>query len=478
MKSGSTVFTLLLAFTFSMQSLFAQSAGGGDDPLKSSTVAEAEDQITIDIHKARRELAELNEQVSKERVSLVQQVDRLLKEVRDLESDLSDAEALESSLQIDLDEVRKETAFLDEVIGFIDDLGREYRRAFETRIHLAEAQLYENRLAEIDGILAAGTTLERLEAVPLLLELAEDHAVSQTGGRIFRGRALDMEGQVHEGLFALAGPVCYFAAPSPGPAGLVIQPLGSSNPTVYRNFSSDVTGESMRKLVQGETSTVPFDITLGEAVKLRQAQESFLDHAKKGGITMVPLLGLAGVCLLLALYKFFYLHRIRISGYEEEVASVLTELKEGRAEAAERIAGRLPKPLGSVISEGVRYKDFPKEHLEEILAERILAQVPSIERLLTPLAVCASAAPLLGLLGTVTGMIHTFKLITVFGTGDATRLSSGISEALVTTEFGLMIAIPALLIHAYLSRRARKAVSYAQQTALMFVNSLKLRQPR
>jgi biopolymer transport protein ExbB len=71
--------------------------------------------------------------------------------------------------------------------------------------------------------------------------------------------------------------------------------------------------------------------------------------------------------------------------------------------------------------------------------------------------------------------MHTFKLITLFGTGDASRLSSGISEALITTEVGLVIAIPALLIHAYLSRRVRKIVATAQQYALMFVHSVKLR---
>jgi biopolymer transport protein ExbB len=106
--------------------------------------------------------------------------------------------------------------------------------------------------------------------------------------------------------------------------------------------------------------------------------------------------------------------------------------------------------------------------------EQILSQVPLLERFLSPLAVCASVAPLLGLLGTVTGMIHTFNLITVFGTGDAKLLSGGISEALITTEVGLMIAVPALLIHAYLSRRVRRAVALTQQTAIMFVNATKL----
>jgi biopolymer transport protein ExbB len=131
-----------------------------------------------------------------------------------------------------------------------------------------------------------------------------------------------------------------------------------------------------------------------------------------------------------------------------------------------------------VLEAGIEHRDAPKEHVEEIMYERLLAQVPKLEQLLAPLAVCASAAPLLGLLGTVTGMIHTFRLITVFGTGDARMLSSGISEALITTEVGLIIAVPALLVHAFLSRRVRKTVADARQASIMFVNGLKLVQAR
>jgi biopolymer transport protein ExbB len=112
-----------------------------------------------------------------------------------------------------------------------------------------------------------------------------------------------------------------------------------------------------------------------------------------------------------------------------------------------------------------------KDELEERLYERMLTQVPSLERFLAVLAVCASAAPLLGLLGTVTGMIHTFRLISVFGTGSAPVLSAGIAEALITTEYGLYVAIPALLMHAYLSRRVRRLVAVAQELAVEYLNA-------
>jgi hypothetical protein len=87
-------------------------------------------------------------------------------------------------------------------------------------------------------------------------------------------------------------------------------------------------------------------------------------------------------------------------------------------------------------------------------------------------AIAASSAPLLGLLGTVTGIMNTFTLMTVFGTGDVKTLSSGISEALITTEYGLIVAIPSLLLHAFLSRKARGIQDEMEKAAIAFLNQV------
>lgn len=89
------------------------------------------------------------------------------------------------------------------------------------------------------------------------------------------------------------------------------------------------------------------------------------------------------------------------------------------------------------------------------------------------IAVTAATAPLLGLLGTVSGMIRTFNVITVSGTGDAKPLAGGISEALVTTLFGLVVAIPALIIHALLSRRCQGIAQTTEKLGLTLVNGLR-----
>ena len=111
-----------------------------------------------------------------------------------------------------------------------------------------------------------------------------------------------------------------------------------------------------------------------------------------------------------------------------------------------------------------------REVLESILQEAVLHELPSLQRGLAVLAVMGAVAPLLGLLGTVTGMIETFRIITVFGTGDPKLMSGGISEALVTTELGLAVAIPIMLLHTLLSRRADHILGDMEKQAVGMTN--------
>ena len=101
----------------------------------------------------------------------------------------------------------------------------------------------------------------------------------------------------------------------------------------------------------------------------------------------------------------------------------------------------------------------------------LLQQQQYYERRLPLLAVIATAAPLMGLLGTVVGMVKTFALITVFGTGNAGKLASGISQVLVATELGLIVAIPTLIAHGFLAQRIHRNLSLLERYALEFVTA-------
>jgi biopolymer transport protein ExbB len=123
-------------------------------------------------------------------------------------------------------------------------------------------------------------------------------------------------------------------------------------------------------------------------------------------------------------------------------------------------------PLGRVLLAAEKNASEDTETLELILDEAITQEVPMLEKGLPLIKLLAAVAPLLGLLGTVTGMISTFQSISLFGTGDPKLMASGISQALVTTMLGLCVAIPLLFLHSLMVARSRVLVQILdEQTA-------------
>jgi biopolymer transport protein ExbB len=129
-------------------------------------------------------------------------------------------------------------------------------------------------------------------------------------------------------------------------------------------------------------------------------------------------------------------------------------------------------PVARVVRAGLDVRGESREIQESVLQEAILHEMPLLQRGLAMLAVFGAVAPLLGLLGTVTGMIETFRVITLHGTGDPKLMSGGISEALVTTEIGLAIAIPVMLAHTWLKRRTDHVVGDMEEQAMHLVNTI------
>ena len=151
----------------------------------------------------------------------------------------------------------------------------------------------------------------------------------------------------------------------------------------------------------------------------------------------------------------------------------LTEaVAEGDTDSSKRRAAEIRGPVGKMLQAGVANMERSRDLMEDSMYEKVLQSKTRLNSWLPFVAICAASAPLLGLLGTVTGIINTFKQITIFGSGDVKSLSGGISEALITTKFGLIVAIPSLLIHAYLARRARGMVTKMETSAVHFTNEV------
>ena len=186
---------------------------------------------------------------------------------------------------------------------------------------------------------------------------------------------------------------------------------------------------------------------------------------------MWPIMGLAAAALLVALAKWLSMLFVR-SPSDKRVQALLAAVARRDRAGAEAAVAAIPGPAGRMLAVGVAHLDEPRELVEEVMYETVLATRLRLNAWLPFIAITSSSAPLLGLLGTVTGIMNTFTLKTVFGTGDPKTLSTGISEALITTEFGLYVAIPSLLLYALLSRKAKRVIDRMEQCAVGLVNQM------
>jgi biopolymer transport protein ExbB len=176
------------------------------------------------------------------------------------------------------------------------------------------------------------------------------------------------------------------------------------------------------------------------------------DPILKGGIVMIPLLLCSVIALVISIERWLYLRHARVDT-SRLMSKIRSALDEGSTQQARGNCEATPGPVARVLGASLAHFDMPKEDLREVAREEALAQQPVLDGRLPVLATMVTIAPLLGLLGTISGLIKVFHVIAGGGIGDATQLSGGIAEALITTFTGLSIAIPFLVVYNALSGR-------------------------
>jgi len=229
---------------------------------------------------------------------------------------------------------------------------------------------------------------------------------------------------------------------------------------------------SLEKYLAGEAESVPMDMSGGAALRQVSHRTGFREQLAAGGPIVWPILLIGLAALVIVVYKFVFLNRVH--GNTDRVMGEVNSLAaKGDWTACDEIVDRYrgqKMPVIHVLRAGLEVREEDRETIESVLQESILRELPRVQRGIAILAVLGAIAPLLGLLGTVTGMIDTFRIITLFGTGDPKLMSGGISEALVTTELGLAVAIPIMLLHTFLSRRADHLIGDMEEKAVQLTN--------
>ena len=208
--------------------------------------------------------------------------------------------------------------------------------------------------------------------------------------------------------------------------------------------------------------------SLDKGVEKRK-DKTAVEVIESGGVIGWVIVGLGGLALLMALMRALLLWRAAANTHKlvEEISPLVEEKKLSKAE---KICDNAKSAGGRVLVATLRNLHRDRQELEDIVSEAVLHEQPALDRFGAMIMVVAAVAPLLGLLGTVTGMIATFDIITQYGTGNPKLLSGGIAIALVTTELGLLVAIPSLILGNMLGSWAESIKDGIDKSALRVTN--------
>jgi len=273
------------------------------------------------------------------------------------------------------------------------------------------------------------------------------------------------DGTLVDGTIINVGSIAAFGIAGEGGGALV--PAGDGRMKVWSNSTPDEA-----KAVAAGQAPATLNIFLFESADRaieEQAGQTVVEHIQSGGSIAWIITVMGVLALILIVLRVFFLRTASASTgrVEGEVGPLV---REARLEEALQACKRLKGSTARVVASAVRNLDRDRAHIEDIVSEQILHESAHLNRFGSLIIVIAAVAPLLGLLGTVTGMISTFDIITEFGTGDPKLLSSGISIALVTTEVGLAVAIPALIFGNLLSGWADSIKDDMEKAALHVMN--------
>lgn len=193
------------------------------------------------------------------------------------------------------------------------------------------------------------------------------------------------------------------------------------------------------------------DPTRGTLFELLNNQPTLMQRINQGGVVGYIIIALGLMGLIFAIYK-----SVLLNLYFKKIKKQMKDLNNPT----------LNNPLGKVIGVFKKYKNYDIEDLELKLAESILQETNKVKKGQGFVKLLSAVTPLLGLLGTVTGMIATFQAITLFGTGDPKLMAGGISTALITTVLGLVTAIPLLFTYTYISSKSEAIVSILEEQSM------------
>jgi biopolymer transport protein ExbB len=418
------------------------------------------------LKKASEQLTGIRKKIADEKAPMLKALHAAEERIVAAEAETSRIELGQADSQGRRRELLKERDAMQKNLHYISTLAHDAAVAITDGLGAGEEQIDGDQLKRVVQQFDDAPKVSTEKATSDALESIVDRIERSLGGYRAPGQVIIAKSnEVVDGTYAFTGPDTFFSTSDGKAFGVVRSREGTIYPLLYP--VKDWKPADAEAFFQGRPGMMMADTTGGKALRLMETKGTVVEHVRRGGVISYLILLVGLLSLSLILNKVYDLLTLEVDE-PEKVHAFLRKLSQVPAEQRTQLLNSLGKATRDLFSTGVEFMEVPKRQLEEHLWAVLMRIRLHYERRLPLLAVIAVAAPLMGLLGTVTGMVRTFALITVFGTGNAGKLASGISEVLVATELGLMVAIPSLVAHGFLANRIQKKLSLLERYALEF----------
>jgi len=401
---------------------------------------DAKQSILSDIKTAQRTLSKTQNSISKEQATLAKQIftkQQSLSKLRE-QAAVNRRLADENTLSLDQLQTRLDT----------------WQQQQQYQLNLLSRFVRQNTSNSASSNESANSQNELLNRVVSQINNQEQALYPQ-----FKKQSVVLSnGELSQANTLQIGPVAWFSTQTPKLMGLLNLDDESNalKVALVQSTSDDNPLDNTLKQNGVGSTLLTFDPSLTHLVTSQAQQESPLEHLEKGGLWAIPIILFACFALTIALLKAAQL--LRLSKIKMHSQMQLQQFF--KAENSSEFAGMQQQLFNLTLqSEKGQVRD-------DQLFNQLIHDKHKLDNFIGAIAVTAAVAPLLGLLGTVSGMIETFKMMTLFGSGDPEVVSGGIAQALITTELGLVVAIPALVLNALLSRKAKAYYSQLEGFAL------------
>ena len=428
-----------------------------------------EEQAAADRQAARLEEQQSREQISHDRATLTKAMAALQQQLQQLQQKAQHLDKQNRDLAAQDQQLSSQLAAADsmvrEAVGVIRLNAKDVAALVRDNLQSAVAHPDLSLLEQIAG----QTHFPGMTDIRKLVELIFTQLQSSGEVALTQAGIVDRSGHEAQGQVLTIGPFTAIYEHD-GEVGFLNYSAAGGNLYALSRLPSGRQQRQIRDYLQGKSAAVPVDVARGAALQQLTHKLSLWQQIQRGGLLVWPILAILFIGIVLSGERMLFLVRKRCNG--DILIRQLDELAAKRDwPACQNLCTPfMNKPVARVLQAGLNSHKASREDMEDVLQEAILKEIPPLERFLATLGMLAAIAPLLGLLGTVTGMIDTFQIMTQFGTGDPRMMSGGISVALVTTMLGLSVAIPIMLAHTLLGRAVDNSIAQLEEKAVALVN--------